>query len=157
MSVYDNFLKLKDEISNLAENYNREPDKILLLPVSKTIPVEIIKQAYSDGMTIFGENKVQEAENKFKQVEGNYKIHLIGHLQSNKSKQAVKLFDLIHSIDKLSTAQKIDFEAAKINKKQKILLQVNTSGEKSKSGCAIEEAEELCMNINILEGWWVGF
>lgn len=151
MSAYNNYLELQKEIVNLAENCGRKSTEIILLPVSKTIPSEIINKAYTSGMKIFGENKVQEADSKFSQFDGDYKLHLIGHLQSNKSKQAVKLFDLIHSIDKFSTAKKLNDEAAKIEKKQKILLQVNTSGEETKSGCTIEQAEEICSNIKFLD------
>lgn len=147
MVIIDNYHLIKDRIREAAVQCGRNADEILLLPVSKTFPAETVQEAIDSGITVFGENKVQEAKEKSTVLEGDYSFHLIGHLQSNKAKYAVNIFNMIHGIDKVSTATKLSAEALKNNKKIDILLQVNTSGEVSKSGISTEEAEEVCSEI----------
>lgn len=147
MSIIDNYNHIKAKIQSIANDVGRDPATITLIAVSKTFPPHIIQEAIDNGITLFGENRVQEAKAKIPQLKGNFTIHLVGHLQSNKAKDAVKLFDCIHSIDKLSTAIEVDREAKKINKIQNILIEVNTSGEPSKFGVEPENAIELCRPI----------
>lgn len=147
MSIIENYNCIVDEIKMIALKAGRNPDHITLIAVSKTFTPEIIQQAIDGGITIFGENRVQEAKAKIPQLKGNFTFHLVGHLQSNKAKDAVKLFECIHSIDKLSTAIEVDKEAKKINKIQNILIEVNTSGEPSKFGVEPDKALELCKGI----------
>ena len=147
MSIVDNYHYIQSEIKNIALRCNRNPDDITLIAVSKTFPPEIIQEAIDNGVTLFGENRVQEAKAKIPQLKGNFTFHLVGHLQSNKAKDAVKLFDCIHSIDRLSTAIEVDKEAKKIDTIQKILIEVNTSGEESKFGVVPSQAIELCKSI----------
>jgi pyridoxal phosphate enzyme (YggS family) len=138
------YKRLCDIVAQTADRAGRNHDDIRIVAVSKTVPVDVIQSAIDAGIVLFGENRVQEAAAKIPQLRGDFSFHLVGHLQSNKSKEAVRLFDLIHSIDKASTAQKVNEEAAKIRKSQKVLVQVNTSGEATKSGVVPEEAKMLC-------------
>ena len=139
MNILENYNIIKDQVIEIAESAGRNPDDITIISVSKTFPGEVLQEAIDSGITILGENKIQEAKVKIPTLTGNFTIHMVGHLQSNKAKEAVKLFDLIHSIDKVNTAQKINTEAEKIGKIQKILIQINTSGEASKNGISPDE------------------
>jgi hypothetical protein len=141
------YKRLCDVVAQTAERAGRNPDDIRIVAVSKTVPVAAIQGAIDAGIALFGENRVQEAAAKIPQLKGDFSFHLVGHLQSNKSKEAVRLFDLIHSIDKASTAHKLNEEAAKIGKTQKVLVQVNTSGEATKSGVLPDDAKALCESI----------
>lgn len=143
---------VKERIENAARACGRDPETVRLVAVSKTIPTDRVKQAIQAGVTILGENYVQEARAKFNDL-AIYPAswHFIGHLQSNKAKYAVRLFDLIHSVDKLKLAREIDKQANKINKIQEILIQVNISEEASKSGVDVEDAHNLIKDISLLE------
>jgi len=134
MGLIENYNRLEFEIKKIASAAGQSLDRIKIISVSKTFPVEIVQKAINEGIFLLGENKIQEAQRKIPLLKGDFSVHMIGHLQSNKAKEAVKLFDLIHSIDKVSTASKVNKEAAKIDKIQKILVQVNASGEESKNG-----------------------
>lgn len=145
--VRDAYESVIAEIKAAAQRAGRNPDEVKIIAVSKTVAADVLQRAIDAGIALFGENRVQEAAGKIPKLHGSFLFHLVGHLQSNKARDAVRLFDLIHSIDKASTAQKVDAEAAKIGKKQKILIQVNTSGEATKSGAAPEEAHSLCREV----------
>ncbi len=145
MSIIDNFSVIQKNIAESAKLSCRNPNEIQIIAVSKNFSSETIQEAVNLGIKIFGENRVQETKKKFPLITGAYSLHMIGHLQSNKAKDAVKLFEVIHSIDKIETAEKVNREAAKINKKQKILIQINSSGEKTKSGIFPENT------LNIIE------
>ncbi len=127
------------------------PENITLIGVTKNIGIEDIKKAVSCGLKNIGENKVQEALDKYiylKQL--NLKWHLIGHLQTNKVKKAVEIFDLIHSVDSLKLANIISKEAKKFGKRQEVLLQVNVSGEETKSGFSLAEIENILPEMSKL-------
>lgn len=143
---------VKDRINKAALKCNRTPEDIHLVAVSKTVPANRVKEALEAGVTDLGENYVQEARNKFN-VLGTYPVswHFIGHLQSNKAKYAVRLFDLIHSVDTLKLARELNKQAKKINKIQNILIQINISKEPSKSGSDIENAANLIKEIALFE------
>ncbi len=147
MSIRKNYDSVHESAVKAALSAGRNPDDVRLLAVSKTYGADTVQEAIDSGILLFGENKVQEARDKIPLLQGNFDFHLIGHLQSNKAKDAVKLFSTIHSLDKISTAEKLDAEAGKINKTLDVMVQVNTSGEDSKSGVAPELAEELCSQI----------
>lgn len=151
MSIIDNYKKIKEEIEKIAVSSGRKGEDVQIVAVTKTFPAETLQEAIDSGIVLIGENKVQEAGRKIKEIRGDYSLHLVGHLQSNKAKEAVALFDVIHSIDKLSTAEKVNKEAGRINKVQKILVQVNTSGEETKSGTLPGGALSLCDGISKLE------
>ncbi len=143
---------IRGRIRRAAESCNRDPDSIRLVAVSKTVPAETVKDAIEAGATILGENYVQEAREKFdKLVHYPVSWHFIGHLQSNKAKYAVRLFDLIHSVDSLKLARALDKEAQKVEKIQLILVQVNISGEDTKSGISAEEIPGLISEISQLK------
>ena len=119
------------------------------MAVSKTIASDRVREALEAGVTILGENYVQEARDKFQAlVQYPVSWHFIGHLQSNKAKYAVRFFDLIHSVDSLKLARELDKQAAKVDKIQQILIQVNISGEESKSGITSDDTIELVSAIS---------
>jgi len=133
----------------------RNASSIKLVAVSKTKPVSMIIDALHAGVTIFGENRIQEAKAKWPDIKDELKargaeFHLVGHLQRNKAKDAVEMFDLIHSIDSDRIAIEVNNQAEKIDKFQRVLIEVNTSGEGSKYGCAPGETGDLVKLIRDL-------
>jgi pyridoxal phosphate enzyme (YggS family) len=152
MDLKNRLENVNDRINKAALKCGRDPENIHLVAVSKTIPANRVKEAIELGVTILGENYVQEARDKFN-VLGTYPVswHFIGHLQTNKAKYAVRLFDLIHSVDTLKLARELDKQAKKVNKFQDILIQINVSKEPSKSGSDIENAANLIKDIVHLE------
>ena len=144
--------QIQEQIRQTAEACGRKADSVRLVAVSKTVPAEIVREALEIGVTILGENYVQEAQKKFQAlVQYPASWHFIGHLQSNKAKYAVRLFDMIHSVDSLKLARELDKQAAKVDKVQPILLQVNISGEETKSGIAADETMALITAISQME------
>ena len=144
--------QIRLRIRQAAESCNRDADSVRLVAVSKTIAADIVKEAIEAGVTILGENYVQEARDKFKAL-AQYPVswHFIGHLQSNKARHAVRLFDLIHSVDSLKLAHELDKQAGKLEKIQQILVQVNISAEDTKSGISTDEAPRLIAEISQLK------
>ena len=139
-------------ISHAAENCGRSPDEIKLVAVSKTKPVASIRQALDAGLVVFGENYIQETRNKFNELaSSSIQWHFIGHLQSNKAKYAVRMFDLIHSVDSEKLAGELNKQAGKIGKLQPVLVQVNIARESSKSGAFREDTVNLVEKISTLE------
>jgi hypothetical protein len=136
---------VRRRIELAAMRVNRAPEEITLIAVSKTHPSEIIREAIAAGALDFGENRVQEAESKIIEA-GRYRArwHLIGHLQSNKARKAVKLFDVIHSLDSIELAAKLN-RICEENDRQElpVLVQVDLAGEKTKTGIAEENLSEL--------------
>ncbi len=151
MGIFENYREIRDDVERISASAGRNPGSIKIVAISKTFPPGAVQEAIDHGISLFGENKVQEAKQKIAFLKGDFAMHLVGHLQSNKAKDAVKIFDVIHSIDKFSTAQKTEEEAKKISKIQKILVQVNTSGEETKSGLAPEETINTCKQILTLK------
>jgi hypothetical protein len=143
MSVSENFKIVMDRIVSAAKRAGRDPSSVRLVVVTKTIDRDRIREAVASGAAILGENRVQEAKEKIEALGKVAGWHLIGHLQTNKAKYAVKLFDLIHSVDNLELAAEIDRQAAKIGKRQDILIEVNIAGEASKAGMAVKGAPAL--------------
>jgi len=143
MSVSEKFKVVMDRIASAAKRAGRDPSSVRLVVVTKTIDRERIAEAVAARAAILGENRVQEAKEKIEALGKMASWHLIGHLQANKAKYAVKLFDLIHSVDTLELAAEIDRQAAKIGKVQDILIEVNIAGEASKAGMAVKGAPSL--------------
>jgi hypothetical protein len=139
--------EVRKVIAIAAKKAGRNAAEIELIAVTKTHPAEIVREAMREGLVDFGENKVQEARGKIQEL-GCGRWHLIGHLQSNKAKEAVRLFDAIDSVDRLDLAREIDRHAEALGKTQDVLLQVNVAGESTKFGCAPESARELAEAIN---------
>ena len=147
MNVKENYGIISEKVYTTAEKCGRNSHDIQIIAVSKTVPYSIIQKAVDSGITLFGESRIQEAKAKLSQLHGNFTCHMIGHLQSNKAGDAVKLFDLIHSVDKVSTAQSVNEAAQKLAKIQKILIQIKTHDEDTKSGISPEESLRLAENI----------
>ena len=144
--------QIKERIRRAAESCNRDAESVRLVAVSKTIPAEKVKDAIESGVTILGENYIQEARDKFNAlVQYPASWHFIGHLQSNKAKYAVRFFDLIHSVDSLKLARELHKQAKKADKVQPILIQVNISGEGTKSGISVQKAPGLISEISQME------
>jgi len=121
-----------------------------LIAISKTVPPEGVEEAVAAGQLLFGENKVQEAKAKIPIVSSRARWHMVGHLQSNKARDAVALFELIHSVDSVSLAAELNKWADRAGKTQAILLEVNVSGEVSKFGLKPEDVEGVLAQINAL-------
>src|SRR5260221_773496 len=138
--------KIHDAIALAAQKAGRAPAEIELLAVSKTQPGEAIQEALRAGITHFGENKVQEARGKIEAL-GRGLWHLIGHLQSNKAKDAVRLFDSIDSVDRADLAEEINHRPDALGKIQNVLLQLNIAAESTKFGCAPDAARALAEAI----------
>ena len=132
--ISDNLKRVRERITKAASRMGRSPQDIQLVAVSKTVDVVRIKQAIEAGAAILGENYVQEAKKKIEEIGQGVRWDFIGHLQSNKVRYAVDLFEMIHSVDRLSLAQEINKTAEKKKKRVRILVQVNISGEEAKSG-----------------------
>ena len=142
-TIEANLSRIRETIGIHARKAGRDPDRITVVAVTKTVPPQRIREALAAGLRVFGENRVQEAKAKIPQVDAEAQWHLVGHLQTNKARDAVALFSLIHSVDSLRLAQAIDKQAARLGKTQRVLVQVNVSGEPSKFGVAPEETAEL--------------
>lgn len=152
-TIPDNICRFRDDLERECARLGRKPDEVTVVAVSKTFPVEAITAAIECGLAHFGENRVQEAKEKLPLVTAAPKPtwHLIGHLQSNKAKDAVALFDVIQSVDSWHLADELNRRAAAIGKHQDILIQVNTSGEEQKSGCDPWDVDELVGDVVALE------
>ncbi|MBW1698460.1 MAG: YggS family pyridoxal phosphate-dependent enzyme [Deltaproteobacteria bacterium] len=150
--IKDRLKEVKERIRKAALACGRDPLSVKLVAVSKTMPVEKIRCAIEAGVTILGENYVQEARKKIDAL-SSYPVswHFIGHLQTNKAKYAVRLFDLIHSVDSEKLAREIDRQAKKANKIQQVLIQVNIGKDPAKSGTAAENTIRLLREICHLE------
>ena len=140
---------LQKRVADAVVAFGRKPNSVKILPVTKTHPIDAANFAASFGFSCVGENKVQEASAKIEQsraenaVSANLNWELIGHLQSNKAKKAVEYFDRIQSVDSVKLLEKINIEAEKISKKQRILLQINSGRDPAKFGAEIEDAPAL--------------
>jgi pyridoxal phosphate enzyme (YggS family) len=137
--------RVQEQIAEAALRVNRKPQDITLVAVSKTHPAETIQQAIAVGVFDLGENRVQEAETKIPEVGRNTaRWHLIGHLQSNKARRAVELFDVIHSLDSVALAQRLDRVCGEVNREVlPVLIQVDLGKEAMKSGAAESEVREI--------------
>ena len=148
----DRLERIHERIKNAADKCNRAMGSIRLIAVSKTMPAEVVQEAIEAGVTDLGENYIQEAREKVNTLaSADVNWHFIGHLQSNKAKYAVRLFDLIHSVDSLKLAQELNKYAQKIDKTQAVLVQVNVAREESKSGVHVENTIALLKDIVQLE------
>ena len=137
--------RIADSISRRKPEYK---DDVLLVAVTKNHDIYAMREAIDAGVTDIGENRIQEAKDKYETLDRQVTWHLIGHLQTNKAKQAVKMFDLIHSVDSLHLAQAINKAAADMDKVQKVLVQVNLAQEASKSGIYEDGLLELLHQVD---------
>lgn len=137
--------RVQKRMAEAAIRANRVPNEITLVAVSKTHPVEIIREAIAAGVSDLGENRVQEADAKLAELgRGSARWHLIGHLQSNKARRAVELFDVIHSVDSAALAQRLDRVCAEVERDElPVLIQIDLGKESTKSGAAESELPEI--------------
>ena len=145
--IRENIEHVENTIDEACRQSGRNRSEVTLIAVSKTKPVEMLKEAYETGCRDFGENKVQELCDKFDILPKNIRWHMIGHLQRNKVKYIVDKVYLIHSVDSLRLAEEISKEAAKKNVDVNILVEVNVAGEETKFGTGCEEAKQLVRDI----------
>ena len=155
IQLLNNLKEIYRNMAHAAMRAGRESSEVKLIAVTKTVDVDVIKKAVHIGLRKFGENRVQEAQNKIKSdnlkaLSEKIHWHLIGHLQKNKVKTAVGLFDLIHSVDSLELAEEINSQAAKAGKKQRVLIQVKLSEEETKHGVEEKDLFDLVRQTNIL-------
>ena len=142
---------VKKNIEEACDTAGRSPKEVTLIAVSKTKPVEMLKEAYDAGARVFGENKVQEIVDKYDQMPSDVQWHMIGHLQRNKVKYIVGKVALIHSVDTYRLAEEINIQAKKKNVVVPILVEVNIAEEESKFGTSAEDAMLLVSEIAQLE------
>jgi pyridoxal phosphate enzyme (YggS family) len=143
MSISENIARVRERIAAAAARVGRDPDSIVLMAVSKTMDAERIREANAAGINIFGENRVQEFEEKFPHPEDRKGAdwHLIGHLQSNKARKAAEIFDAVDSLDSLRLAQKLDQAAGACSKLLPVLIEMNVGGEESKTGIPLDSPD----------------
>ena len=134
---------VKKNIEEACDTAGRSPQEVTLIAVSKTKPVEMLKEAYDAGARVFGENKVQEIVNKYDQMPSDVQWHMIGHLQRNKVKYIIDKVTLIHAVDRYSLLKEIEKQAAKRDLEMPVLIQVNIAKEESKHGFEVEEIDEV--------------
>jgi pyridoxal phosphate enzyme (YggS family) len=149
--VSENLARVRERIETAALRCGRDPLKVRLVAVSKTVVAERVRQAIEAGVEILGENYVQEAQKKIEVLGHNVAWHFIGHLQTNKAKVAVRLFDLIHSVDSLNLAQELNRQAQEQGKALPVLLQVNLSGETKKFGAQEKEIFQVAEKLSAME------
>ena len=150
INIEANLNRVKNEIAQAAQVSGRKVTDIELIAVTKTHPTEIVREAVDAGQLVFGESKVQEARAKIPLLPSNIRWHFIGHLQKNKIRHALPLFEMIHSVDSLDLAQAIDRIAHEDGLHPRILLEVNVAGEGSKFGFQpdkLREEMELLMAL----------
>jgi len=150
MDLAANLETIRHRIKTACDRCDREPNSVTLLAVTKTQPPEIVSAAADLGLPVFGENKVQEAKAKIPLCAGKLRWHFIGHLQSNKCRDAVELFQMIQSVDSLALAREINRRAAEAARTMPVLLEVNLAGEASKFGYRPEQLLAGLKEINSL-------
>lgn len=148
--VKENLIKVRENIAKACERAGRDPGEVTLISVSKTKPIPMLEEAYAGGSRDFGENKVQEINDKYPQLPDDIRWHMIGHLQRNKVKYIIDKAALIHSVDSLRLAQEISSQAEKKQVDVDILVEVNIAGEESKFGIPREETLQLVEEISHL-------
>lgn len=152
--IRENFVQVRQKVADVCRRLGRNPDEVSIIGVSKYAEADKIKEAVEAGLKDIGENKVQEAQRKFPQLQDwGLKVnrHLIGHLQTNKVKHALQYFDLIHSVDSLRLAEEIQKQAEKLNRTVDVLIQVNIAGEVQKFGAGKQEALKLVDDVSKLK------
>jgi pyridoxal phosphate enzyme (YggS family) len=147
VSIRDNLAEVERRIAEACARAGRTRDDVTLVAVSKTFPAEAVDEAIAAGVRDVGENRVQEARDKKPLVRGSARWHLIGHLQSNKAKDAVNLFDVVQTVDSLALAEKL---ARAATRPIEVLLQVNIGGEDQKSGIDRAEVEAVVRGVRAM-------
>jgi pyridoxal phosphate enzyme (YggS family) len=153
--VAENLAEVRARMAAAAVEAGRRPEDVTLIAVSKTFAGDAIRPAVAAGQRVFGENRVQEAKSKWPELQSEtpgIELHLIGPLQSNKAKEAVALFDVIHTVDREKIAEAIAAEIARQGRAPKLLVQVNTGAEPQKAGVLPEETEAFVARCRGVHG-----
>jgi pyridoxal phosphate enzyme (YggS family) len=153
-TIERNIQDVRKRISDAASACGRAPEGITLLAISKTFPVEAIARAAAAGLSRFGENRIQEAEAKILHFrrDAAFEWHLVGHLQSNKSRRAAELFDVVHSLDSIRLAEKLNQACLDAGRKLSVFLQVDLGREETKFGADPGRLREIVEAVSLLEG-----
>lgn len=146
-TIATNIQEVRRRIADAAESVGRSPEEVTLVAVTKTRTPDEVRQAVEAGLTIFGENRVQEAKSKYRLLPDDLTWHMVGHLQRNKAKDAAAIFDCIHSLDSVRIADEVEKQSAALGKIMDVLLEVNVSGEEAKFGLKPEEVEGVVRHV----------
>jgi pyridoxal phosphate enzyme (YggS family) len=146
-SILDNLERVREQIAQAAAKAGRDVKDVELVVIAKTHPAEKVREAVEAGQILFGESRVQEARAKIPELSSSLRWHFVGHLQKNKVRQALPLFEMIHSVDSLALAQDINRIAEEEGLYPRVLLEVNVAGEGSKFGFA---PDDLCKQMEAL-------
>jgi len=146
-SITDNYRRVWERIERAAERSGRSASEVTVIAVTKGVPVDRIREAAESGLRVFGENYVQEAKAKVEACGKGVSWHMIGHVQRNKARQVVHLFEMIHTLDSRGLAEILNRHAQEAGKRLRVLVQVNISGEPSKFGVSPEEVMPLVEDI----------
>jgi len=149
--IADNLASVRERIEAAARRAGREPHTVRLVAVCKTVGTERVREAVEAGAQILGENYIQEAQRKIEALRVGIPWHFIGHLQKNKTKYAIRLFDLIHSVDSFALTEELNRAAQKQGKIQEVLLQADLSGEETKFGASEWEIIQMAEKISGLK------
>ncbi len=149
--IEKNLKEVRERMARAAERAARDPAEVELVAVTKTLDVPTIREAIQAGHRLFGENRVQEARGKIEALGEEARWHMVGHLQTNKAKEAIRLFELIHSVDSLRLAEELDKRCRQEGTTMDILVQVNISGEQTKHGAEAAEVIDLVEKISALQ------
>jgi pyridoxal phosphate enzyme (YggS family) len=149
-TVKENLLRVMEKIEKAARKIGRNPNEIKLVAVSKTVEAARIMEAIEAGVSILGENYVQEAQKKIEEIGRPVSWHFIGHLQTNKAKYAIRLFDMIHSLDSVPLAEELNRRAEQADRVMKVMIEVNLSKEATKFGTDEEVVVNLAKRIQNL-------
>jgi PLP dependent protein len=141
-SIAENLKRVREQIGQAAAKAGRDVKDVELVAITKTHPAEKVREAVEAGQTLFGESRVQEARAKIPESSSNIRWHFVGHLQKNKVRQALPLFEMIHSVDSLALAQDINRIAEEEGLYPRVLLEVNVAGEGSKFGFAADQLRQ---------------
>ncbi|MGB1146365.1 MAG: YggS family pyridoxal phosphate enzyme, partial [Alphaproteobacteria bacterium] len=137
MTIAENLALVQEQIDRFADRAARDPKDVTLIAVAKTKPVEAVIEALEAGQMVFGENRVQESQGKYPDLRADWpdmELHLIGPLQTNKTKDALALFDVIHTVDREKLVRSIAKESQALGRCPELLIQVNTGAEEQKAG-----------------------
>src|SRR5512143_1777439 len=149
-TIKENLLRVRERIERAAQKAGRDPKGIRLVAVSKTVEVARIKEAIEAGVSVLGENYIQEAQKKIEDIGKPVSWHFIGHLQSNKARHAVRLFEMVHSVDSVSLAEELNRRAEQEGQVIQVMVEVNLSGEATKFGTDEEKVSNLARRIQDL-------
>jgi len=150
-TVAANIARVRNAIADAASRSDRAASDVRLMAVTKTVDDERIMEAIAAGVDMIGESYVQEAKRKIEKMGRRLEWHMIGYLQGNKAKYAVRLFDMIHSVDRIELARELDRRAKAVGNVMKILIEVNISGEGTKSGVPYKDAMQLITDVASLD------